>query len=473
MDEASPAVRHLAGRFSKTSPIDLPPGKRIPRGWQAVAVPVGGSINVDWPAAARAEDIAGTARFRVSIALDEREVKSLQVMARADRRVLGCFDLRYAHVFQPFELLLDRSATAEALAGGLTLTLTRGTGALWLLADGPSNGSLLLPHLALDGSGATRDRLRAFEQRLDSLDSLQPFGWLEGCVLDALRDLGLGGAQDAHLAQFFDRSPVSGRSGLIHEDLFSARCDDALEGIESTLMFASLARVWPQHPAIALAVNHWRTWMRADGIVQDGDTLSAEGSYTVAYPMAVVARLRPEWAWLANSAVAQLRARRDALRIDDDLWLRRQDDGRRTFRNWARAAAWYLLGLVRTLIELDDPPPDLAAECRQIAEWAAARQDADGLWACFIGEKTSSDTSGSAGIAAALALGVKHGWLPSSLRPAAERTLSALVGHLTPDGFLGGVAQTNKAGEALQRSDYRVIGQFGMGMMGQLVAALR
>jgi hypothetical protein len=41
-----------------------------------------------------------------------------------------------------------------------------------------------------------------------------------------------------------------------------------------------------------------------------------------------------------------------------------------------------------------------------------------------------------------------------------------------PDGFLGGVAQANKGGERLQRGDYRVIYQMGMGLMAQLIAAL-
>ncbi len=54
----------------------------------------------------------------------------------------------------------------------------------------------------------------------------------------------------------------------------------------------------------------------------------------------------------------------------------------------------------------------------------------------------------------------------------ARRALQAVQAYLTPDGFLGGVAQVNKAGEALQRSTYRVISQMAMGMMGQLVAAL-
>ncbi|WP_437206165.1 hypothetical protein [Planctomicrobium sp. SH664] len=43
--------------------------------------------------------------------------------------------------------------------------------------------------------------------------------------------------------------------------------------------------------------------------------------------------------------------------------------------------------------------------------------------------------------------------------------------QLTPDGFLQGASQSNKGGEDLQRSEYRVIYQMGMGLMAQLLAA--
>jgi hypothetical protein len=47
-----------------------------------------------------------------------------------------------------------------------------------------------------------------------------------------------------------------------------------------------------------------------------------------------------------------------------------------------------------------------------------------------------------------------------------------LLGHLTPDGLLGGAAPANRGGESLQRSAHRVLSPMGMGLMGQLAAAL-
>ena len=40
-------------------------------------------------------------------------------------------------------------------------------------------------------------------------------------------------------------------------------------------------------------------------------------------------------------------------------------------------------------------------------------------------------------------------------------------------GFLDGAAPSNKGGLELQRSDYRGIFQMGMGLMAQLIAALK
>ena len=98
-------------------------------------------------------------------------------------------------------------------------------------------------------------------------------------------------------------------------------------------------------------------------------------------------------------------------------------------------------------------------------------QRADGLWGICCDEPTlTPDTAGSAGIAAALALGAKHGFLASGARDTAEKTLSGLMPHLTSDGFLGGVAQVNKGGESLQRGDYCIIYQMEMGVMAQLIA---
>lgn len=80
------------------------------------------------------------------------------------------------------------------------------------------------------------------------------------------------------------------------------------------------------------------------------------------------------------------------------------------------------------------------------------------------------DTSGSAGIAAAIAIGVNSGFLPKNYKKYPTQALRGLLPYLTPDGYLGGVAQDNRGGLELQRGPYRVLAQMGMGLLAQLVA---
>ncbi len=51
---------------------------------------------------------------------------------------------------------------------------------------------------------------------------------------------------------------------------------------------------------------------------------------------------------------------------------------------------------------------DLLSECRRLAAWLLSKRNYENLWNCFVGdEKTITDSSGPAGIAAAIGLGVK------------------------------------------------------------------
>ncbi len=188
----------------------------------------------------------------------------------------------------------------------------------------------------------------------------------------------------------------------------------------------------------------------------------------------MLAQTRRDTALAALSA-GVLRVRRESLRRPDGIWLRHHTDDSRTFRSWARGVAWYLLGLTRSLKHLEDlaDTTDLKTELLVAAEWARRWQHPDGLWSNFLDDDTTTfDTSGSAGIAAAFARAAAAGLLPGDFRDSAERCWQGLLPHLTPDGFLDGAAQSNRGGEALQRASYRVLSPMGMGLMGQLAAAL-
>lgn len=426
-----------------------PEGERISFGWRGV--PVRDEVKLSFAAPGR--------RLRITNALDSREQRVVDVHA-ADGERVGAFDLRYAYAGQLFEIELASPQQR------LSLRQSVGQGATWLLTSGAPDA--LLPHFLMDEGGAPA--VREFEERLRGLESAQPFGWLQGCVLDALRDLGWKKELQAQL-----RLHLPDDERLVYEDPRSRAADNEFRSIEETLPVAMMVSERPRHKAIDLAIAYWMKGRDAQGCVVGGGSTTCEGSYTVAYPMAAVARLRRDRE-LEDLAIRQLRIRRERLASDDAIVLRRLPDNRTTYRNWARGVAWYMLGLARTLEVLRDRADlgDLREELRRVVTWVLTLQRLDGLWNCYLDEPaTRAETSGTAGIATAVAKAANMRVVGEHQKDAARRALGALVDRLTPDGFLTGVSQSNRAGEELQRSGYRVISQMGMGLMGQLMAALR
>jgi hypothetical protein len=427
-----------------------------PSGWPGfsiVELAPGASLELRWSEAR----LEGPAALRVSVGADDREARPLRAKLARSGGDLGAFDIRYACEFEPFDLGLGARAAEAAQKEGVRLALDGGTKPLWLLVPLTRRAPGLAPQLWQAGRLPPEQE---FIARMDSLDSLQQPTWMEGCVLEGLGDLGLHAASREHLEFYFNES---GRA----KEMF---------GVENTLPVAALARWKPEHPAVAQAIAYWRRMTRADKTMGHGDSTVAETNYTACYPMAVVSRF-VEDEWLAEQAAGQLRAARERLVYDGKLWLRHYTDGRRTFPNWCRGVCWYSLGMTRAAIELSGRAPvdDLKREVARVLEFARAYQREDGLYSCFLAQPAiAPDTSGSAGIAAAMALAARHGLARGELRNSAAATWRGLVRRLTADGFLTGVSQSNKreAGEALQRSDYRVTLQFGMGLMAQLKAAL-
>ena len=457
----------------------IPPATvRVPAGWSTLALVQETEVVLE-PAASALASPATRAWFRLTTAIDDRVQRFIDVGVPGGRQV-GVLDLRYAHALEMFELALTGADVVAALRYGVTLRL-RGEGApLWFLASGGGAATPLPPefHPHLMTTSECADPVAGFHRRFASLASLQGFGWMEGCVLDGLRGLECfaadgaryRAAREAHWQTFAGRD-----GGLTYESPRSVVCTDRVYGIEGGLPFADLALRDPRHRWLNLFATAMSELRRPDGAIQDADVLSAEGSLTVAFPLAALAIARDSDA-LAAIALDQLRIRQARLWHEDALWLRCMDDGQRSFRNWARAVAWHLLGLVRTLELLRDRVPeagDLEAAAREVGNWVQGFQRDDGLWPAYVDDpRLAADTSGSAGIAAALALGARIGVLPSAVAGAARRALVGLQGYLTPDGFLGGATQANRGGEILQRSDYRVLSQMAMGLQAQLVAEL-
>jgi len=439
-------------------PADFPEGQRAFQGSEVFSV--GGSPTViTW-----SDDgmpIGAGARLRVSVATDIREVVRLAVASAETGTVFGDLDLRFSYPLQIHELLLDRGNSELARKEGISLRLIEGSRPQWLFWRGPgADINAHSPHLLRE---ETTGELDAALDRLMSLDSLQPFGWLEGCVLDALAAWSghprCGGrcqeAMARHFAQFAD---VTG--ALAYEDPRNAAVRSRIYGAEGGLPFAVLARFMPLSPWLAIAADFFRDWseVRSSWHV-------AETSYTCAYPMAVLALIRPGEGWEQRAADHLLR-QCQTLASSEGIWLRRSESGDRAeMKNWSRGIAWYLLGLARSLPLLPKNPA-LEIEFQRAALWVLGHQRADGLWGVYVDEpELDPDTSACAGIGAALAMGCRARLLPDNCLPAAQATLGTLQRHLTPDGFLTGVAQSNKGGENLQRGSHRVMAQFSLGLL--------
>ncbi len=463
-------ARHLTAKLVSSPNLPIPEKKRVPFGWTTATIAGANHppLVLAWPDLP--VDVSPT-HLRFAIGLDERDEKTAEAFLPKSGRVIGVIELRFVTQFQIYQLALTPADVADLRREGVALRLTRGSD-LEIFTAGPDAPAPLLPHLLVPGSA---DAMSEFFARMNSLACVQQFGWMEGCVLDGLLDLSslpryshLKDAARKHLALFFK----GGR--LIYENHVTEPSDDKLYGIEGGLPFAALARLEPQNPLLDLAVKFWVSRKRPTGSIQDGGSMSSEGAYTVGYALAEIAKARRSEE-LMLLALAQVRLRQAALFDGKEFCRTRGDDGKRGNRNWARGIAWQIVGLVRTLIVAGERGDiaDLVASFRQLADWVTALQRDDGLWSVFADQpRLAPDTAGSAGIAAALAMGTRRGWLDAKAGAAAARTLAGLQKHLTPDGLLGGVSQSNKGGEGLQRGDYRSIYQMGMGLMAQLIAAL-
>jgi hypothetical protein len=407
--------------------------------------------------------------LRVTVGMSLRTSARVGVFAAGSADLLGELDIRFPPALQTFQLALPDAAEE------VELRMVEGEEALWLL-DGGSTGvpvpHVLRPHRFIPA--APGNNVEAFLSQMASLGCVQMFGWMEGCVLDGMLELharfparGFDAAARSHVDLFLKDD---GR--LIFENMHSEPEENRLKTIEETLMFASTARLKPDHPSMEICRQFWEQRHEQFGLVTDPGMPSAEGCYTVAYPLAMVGstlNIEKYRQW----AIHELRVRRDRLVRDGDIWLRSYDDGRRTFKNWSRGVAWYFLGMVKTLALLGDRADvdDLRAEARRVAAFVLARRNQRGIWAGFVGENNvAPDTAGSSGIAAALALGARNGLFGGEAFTAAREAVDVLIEYLTPDGMLRGVSQTNRGGEPLQRSDYRVIFPMAMGLLAQALA---
>ena len=471
--------RFVASRID-APPINFPSGKRVPLGLTAFPVPLPSEnpspVRLSFP------ELPASTRsvsFRLTAAIDFRETKVVELYLPESRQVVGWLEMRYAHPFQPFQMLIEPPWVPDIRQQGLGLRMREGTTTAWFFRPEalPTNAAGLAPQL-LAGEGPASEKV--FLTNLYSMNSFSPFGWMGGSVQDALHELHRQGNESAtqtlkaHLGHYLDDE-----AGIIFESPHTQPLDGTFNSIEDFLPFAAIVNLHPDHPSVQKAVDFCRSSRNPSGIIMAGEHLTTEGCYTVAYPLAAIAQVRQD-VELAQLALDQLRYRTDYLTEASAIYQRATLDGEKAYRNWGRGVAWYLLGTVKTLAILresfagklvgaDEVQQAWVEAVQMVASW----QNENHLWGSYLDlAPTGVDTSASAGIAAAMAWGVRLDGLPRKHLRAARATYRALHNYLTPDGFLTQVSQINRGGETLQKSDYRVISQFGIGLMGQLKAAL-
>ena len=385
----------------------------------------------------------------------------------AQGKVLGSGNLSMMFPLETLVWDLPQGLPPTIWQGGLVVRLVGGTQPLELFAPGSQVVDQLLPHLFTSTSQAP---LEAFLERMADPKLLCGFGWMSGCVLDGLASLAASNAPGNRFQHNLDRL-----LDFYFPETNGAETDGSVEG---TVSLAQLVMSNPQHPAIARTLEFFEAKRRSGttGMISDGNQTAAEGNYSVAYPLAMMSKVlgRPD---LAQQSIAELRFRRDKL-VDTQgrLYLRHHqgDSPEHSFRFWSRGMAWYLLGLARSLDLLDSPPQDLVEEFQRAATVLMAYQNPAGFWRVFLDDEACApESSGTAGMGAALMIGSRHGWVGASARQAAEKALEWLIGNLTPDGLLPGTAHANKLSEVIgdrfQRTTKGTINPFGMGLMAQLV----
>ena len=450
-------------------------------------LPVGSYIPFDWSVGEINKNIENTegvklswnpslldkkksVRLRITSATDVREVLVLEVKTAVSGKKIAEWDLRFAHYLQLFDLEIPTEDFKAVFAEGIILKMIKGTKPFWFFTSNNSNKNApkaFLPHLLIHNATTSKD---AWEERILSLESLQTFGWMQGVVWDGLLEMSdTSKRAKTTLTQQLDLY-FKGNS-LVYANLNNIKSVEKISTVESILPFAILAQTNPTHNLLKTAVEFCEKHANTEGVIADGTggnrTVKTEECYTVSYPLAVLAKTlnRPE---LAVLALKTLQSRVLLLEKDNSIYQRGTEQGTLYFENWARGVAWYLLGLVKTLVHLPESEGKEAVKLslKKSVEKVLAYQQPNGLWYCFFHKsETGFETSGTAGIAAALSYGFQHKLLEKTAEIAALKAQKGLIPYLTPDGFLTGTAQVNKGGDTLQQNGFRVISPYTLGFL--------
>jgi unsaturated rhamnogalacturonyl hydrolase len=451
----------------------LPKEKYIAFDWAFSEISVGNNgIKLFWNRAIPTKN--ESVRLRMTSATDVREELVLEVKTAITGKKIADWDLRFAAMLQPFELSIPNEELKAVFAEGIIIKIVKGTKPFWFFSDNSSSKiapKSYLPHLLVYGEKTKRD---AWKDRLMSLESLQTFGWQQGIVWDGLLELSKHSAQ-AKTVLAKQLELYFAQNSLVYCNLNNIKAVELIHTVESILPFAILAQTNPTHPLLKTAIEFCEAHANSEGVIADGTgnnrMVKTEECYTVSYPLAVLAKTlnRPD---LAQLAIKTLQSRISVLEKGNSIYQRGTEQGDLFFENWSRGVAWFLLGLAKTLVHLPESAEkeSLKISFQKSVEKVVDYQQSNGLWYNFFHQpETGFETSGTAGIAAALMYGFQYGLLNEKAKNIAIKAQIGLIPYLTPDGYLTGTAQVNKGGDALQQNGFRVISPYTLGFFAHLI----
>lgn len=465
----------LLATVSNINKAPIPKNKSIPFDWNYAEIPATEEgLKLHW--SRNWKDLAINSLYlRITSATDIREEVEVLVVSAKSKITIAQFKMDFAVYFQPFQLVIPPKYYEQVFSEGILLTKIKGLKPLWIYIGGDhKTPELLRPHLLVANNFKEHNQ---WKKRLLSLDSIQPFGWMEGCVLDGIYDsLKMNIAHSnvfiAHLNYYFDQT------NFFYESYNNEKIQNKINTVESLLPFAMLAKANPNHPAIKTVIDFCRGHADESGNIVDTlngkNAIKTEECYTVSYPLAMLSKQYdlPE---LMHLSTVTLKYRFQFLASESQIHQRMIVPDEKFFSNWGRGIVWLLLGAVKTIPLLPEGEDKewLKNELVKTVNLVLSLQQENGLWYCFINDpKTGIETSGSAGIAAALAYGYKYGLLDKKSKEAAEKARDGLLPFLTADGLLTATSQVNKGGEVLQKGGFRVISNYTLGFLGILESAI-
>lgn len=449
----------------------LPPGTRSPFGWDYFEIPQHPEGR-RFQATGLPNRHSGRIFLRLFIAMEIRVRHEIDVLLGDTDQQIGSLSVWYANSLQLFECELDTSLQ-ELAQQGFTLKVTSDTGPVYAYVLKEHPGS----HIYVENPSSKPATATHYLSTLPSLWTMQPFGWMEGCLLDGLQALAHARKSSAIRAHIRQRLSLflPDEQHIRYESYHGLPIDNEVKNWEAGLPFATIAKEFPNHASIRLFTDFCE--QRIENGITTGSNLTAEGCYHLAFPLATIGGYTKKKEWI-DIALIELTERIALLQQGDVLYQRAyKKKDHVEFRNWARGYAWYLMGLVRSYRVIHatgsfkgDPRVSLLKDAFEFcANNVLKHQLAEGGWRAYVDlPETGFDASGTSGIASALKYAHEMRWNVAFDKSARQRVRSRLEQSLTADGFLKDSTQVNRGGDELQKSDYRVIAQYAMGLMAHL-----